>query len=185
MTYQDQLEETATATASQVLAAVAMYEAGAMSAEALTAVVAAYIAAGNSAAAALADLSLSAALTVQTRTPVIPMGITRPTDDVERLTKAATTLLTDDTKTTTARWERLATAEVKEAAARAYSTAVAVSPFVKGWIRGIDEDPCQLCTWWYRDGRVWPASHEMPTHKGCTCNPIPVLVDWIKPVRHH
>lgn len=170
MTYQDQLEEQASSVTAQVLAALALYEAGKMTADALTAVVAAYIAAGNSAAAALADLALAAAVTVQTGAPAAPLGITRPADDPERLTRAANTLL--GSSATAARWQRLAEAEIKEAATRAYSEGAKRSPRVTGWTRGLKADACQLCRWWSRDGRVWDADHPMPTHKGCTCSQL-------------
>lgn len=174
MTYQDELEQIVTATAAQVTAAVAAYEAGAIDAEALAAVVAAFIAAGNGAAAALADLSLAAALTVLLGAPVAPLGITRPGDDADRLTKAAHTLLSME-NASLARWERLARAEGQEAAARAYSEGITRSRHVTGWRRGISGSACQLCRWWSRGGQVWPDSHPMPTHKGCTCHPDPVV----------
>lgn len=172
MTYHRELEKTATATAEQVLAAVAMYEAGRLDRDVLVAVVAAYVAAGNGAAAALADLSLAAVLTVELQTPIAPQGITRPAGDVDRLTKAATTLLA--VEGSWERWERLARAEPLEAAANAYSEGIRRSERVSGWRRGISGDACELCTWWWRQGRVWQAEHPMPTHKGCTCTPIPV-----------
>lgn len=183
MTYQDQLEQTAEATAAQVLAALALYQAGRLTADALVAVVAAYVAAGNSAAAVLADLSLSAAVTVQTGQAAAPLGISRPLDDPARLTLAARTILDDLTAhpdhdaalaAAQTRFLRLAESEIKEAAARAYSAAVKESRHVTGWTRGISGSACQLCRWWSRGGQVWPDDHPMPTHKGCTCNPVPV-----------
>lgn len=173
MSYQDELEVTVTATAAQVSAAVAAYDAGAITADALAAIVAAFVTAGNEAASALADLSLAAALTIRLRTPVAPLGITRPTDDPDRLTKAVSTLLTTE-NVSLARWERLARAEGQEAAARAYSEGIRRSHHVTGWRRGISGSACQLCRWWSRDGRVWSDDHQMPTHKGCTCHPEPV-----------
>lgn len=171
MTYQDQLEEQASSVTAQVLAAVALYEAGKLTADALVSVVAAYIAAGNFAGAALADLALAAAVTVQTGTAVAPLGITRPADDPDRLTRAASTLLADPAASL-ARWQRLAEAELKEAATRGYSEAVKRSPRVNGWTRGLSGSACQLCQWWSRGGQVWPADHPMPTHKGCTCSQL-------------
>ena len=174
MTYQDQLERTVSETAAQVVAAVALYEAGKISAETLAAIVAAFVAAGNGKAAAIADLSLSAALTTQLGTVVAPLGITRPHDEPERLRKAANTLLTME-NASLARWERLARAEGQEAAARAYSEGIRRSRHVTGWRRGISGSACQLCRWWSRDGQVWPDSHPMPTHPGCTCHPDPIV----------
>jgi hypothetical protein len=173
VTYQDELEQTVTATAAQVTAAVAAYEAGALTSDALAAIVAAFITAGNGAASALADLSLAAALTMRLRTPVAPLGITRPADDPDRLAKAVGTLLAE-ANVSAARWERLARAEGQEAAARAYSEGITRSRHVTGWRRGISGSACQLCRWWSRNGQTWPADHPMPTHKGCTCHPEPV-----------
>jgi hypothetical protein len=36
-----------------------------------------------------------------------------------------------------------------------------------------------MCRWWHRDGRVWPTSHTMPTHKGCECTQRPVVTDRV------
>ncbi len=104
MTYQDELERTVSETAAHVAAAVALYEAGKISADTLAGLVAALVAAGNTTAAALADLSLATTLTTKLRTTVAPLGITRPYDDPDRLTKAATTLLTIE-NASPARWE--------------------------------------------------------------------------------
>lgn len=188
MTYQEELEAVASETAAQVLAALAAYQAGTMTLDAFVSVVVAFVQAGNLAGATVADLSLAAVLTTSTGTAVAPLGV-GPGDhalDEHRLTKATRTILDDLNKQTTAdfdaeltkahkRFQRLAEAEVKEAAARAYSEAVKESSTVTGWTRGIDADACQLCRWWWRDGKVWPDDHDMPTHKGCTCNPIPVV----------
>ena len=64
---------------------------------------------------------------------------------------------------------RLALAESIEAARASTTSLMRGSQRVDGWIRQLDSDPCELCRWWWRDGRVWPAEHEMPTHKGCAC----------------
>src|SRR5699024_4614700 len=40
---------------------------------------------------------------------------------------------------------------------------------VSGWVRQLDSEPCELCTCWSWDGRVWPAGHSRPTPKGCAC----------------
>ena len=183
MTYQDELEAQAEAVSDQVLAALTAYAAGTLTAEALAAVVSAFIAAGNSGAAVLADLSLAAAVTTATGTPAAPLGITRPADDPTRLAQATSTILADldrqraadpEAALTTAqtRITRLAEAEVKEAGARAYSEAVKGSRSVTGWTRGLSGSACQLCRWWSREGRVWDADHTMPTHKGCSCSQI-------------
>lgn len=174
MTYHDELQSTVDDTNRQVMAALASYDAGQLDPDEFALLVAAFIAAGNSIAAALGDLSLAAVLSTTLHQPVAALGITRPAGDTDRLIKAARTLLATP-EATTDRWERLATAEPKEAASRAYSAAIAESPHVTGWVRGLSATACQLCRWWWRDGRTWPADHRMPTHKGCTCHPEPVV----------
>lgn len=43
---------------------------------------------------------------------------------------------------------------------------------ITGWTRGLNYGACELCTWWSRNGRKYPADHTMPTHKGCLCAPV-------------
>lgn len=198
MTYQEQVTEQGEAVAAQVLAVLAAYEAATITYEAACAVIAAYVTAGNSAAAALGDLALSAAVTVQTGTPAAPLGITRPASDPDRLNKAARTILDDlditaDTlgrreslQAAQTRVERLAVAEVRKAAHDAHDEAVRRSPAVTGWVRDLEPDACQLCRWWWREGRVWPANHPMPRHTGCDCGQRVVTTTQApKPVRNH
>ena len=102
--------------------------------------------------------------------------------DTRRLSRALSTARESSTGDPTARLARLARSEPVESSQRAYSRAIREHPAVEGWVRGLDADPCQLCTWWHRDGRVWPKSHPMPTHTGCECEPRAVLVPSVKPV---
>lgn len=67
---------------------------------------------------------------------------------------------------------RLALNAPLQAAQDAYDDAIKASG--KGWRRQLEADPCQLCRWWWREGRVWPADHAMPTHPGCECVARPV-----------
>lgn len=67
------------------------------------------------------------------------------------------------------RMERLARAEAIESAQAGYGKGMARSKKVEGWIRDLESNACELCQWWSRDGRVWPANHVMPTHPGCAC----------------
>lgn len=64
---------------------------------------------------------------------------------------------------------RMALSEAIEAARGSTTAIMRRSKKVDGWTRQLDSDPCELCRWWARDGRIWPAGHEMPTHKGCAC----------------
>ncbi len=186
MSYHDQLDQATAESAAHVLAALALYEAGHLTGDTLAAVIAAYIAAANSRAAALADLSLAAVLTTRLGTPVAPLGIVRPADDPDRLDQAAHTILASPNGLSPGRWERLARAEPIRAAADAYSAAIGRSRAVTGWRRGLSPAACQLCRWWWREGRIWPADHPMPRHTGCTCTPEPITTrDPVRPVRHH
>ena len=139
----------------------------------------------NLQAATLADLSLSATLMVETATPV-PVAMTAPPVDLERLSKAASTVLVvaETSEVPEAIVARLARAETFNAGQNAYTEGIATSKATKGWIRGISPNCCQLCRWWWREGRVWPKDHPMPTHKGCTCSPIPVVREGITSTGH-
>ncbi|WP_145982360.1 hypothetical protein [Rhodococcus sp. MTM3W5.2] len=115
-------------------------------------------------------------------TPVETAGVVRPVEDLDRLHKASTTVLlvAEASAAPEAIVGRLARSEPLESAARAYGQAIASNKRVKGWIRQRSPGSCQLCEWWWRDGRVWPADHRMPTHKGCTCHQKPVLRDEVQ-----
>ncbi|WP_099024461.1 structural protein [Mycolicibacterium palauense] len=77
------------------------------------------------------------------------------------------------------RLERLARSEVFETAQNATHEAMQEQDLIEGWVRHMDADPCQLCRWWWRDGRVWPKAHPMPTHKGCNCTQRVVLTESV------
>lgn len=139
----------------------------------------------NLRAATLADLSLSATLMVETATPVPVTATTRATE-LDRLSKAASTVLVvaETSEVPEAIVARLARAETFNAGQNAYTEGIATSKATRGWIRGISPNCCQLCRWWWREGRVWPKDHPMPTHKGCTCSPIPVVREGITSTGH-
>lgn len=67
------------------------------------------------------------------------------------------------------RLERLALSETVEAARGTLAETMRGTELMEGWVRELDSDPCELCRWWWRDGRVWPADHAIPVHKGCCC----------------
>lgn len=88
----------------------------------------------------------------------------------ERLGAAVDTILADGlTDAAEMRVGRLALAESIEAARGRTAELMTGTEEIEGWTRQLDSDPCELCTWWARDARIWPASHTMPTHKGCAC----------------
>lgn len=48
---------------------------------------------------------------------------------------------------------------------------------VRGWTRGLDADPCELCVWWWRNGHVFAADQDMRRHPGCTCQKVPTVIE--------
>lgn len=189
MTLQEQTETVVEQTIAQVLAALAAYAAGTLTYDAVAGIVAAYVAAGTSGAAALGDVALAAAVTVQTGQVAAPLGITRPATEPDRLAQATRTVL-DDLDLTAAdedlqealraaetRLIRLTAAEIRKATADAYDAAVKASDAVTGWTRGLEPQACQLCRWWWREGRVWNADHPFQRHKGCDCSQLIVTTE--------
>lgn len=77
------------------------------------------------------------------------------------------------------RLTRLSRAEPFKAAQTAVHAAMQEQTLVEGWTRQMDADPCQLCRWWSRNGRVWPKQHPFQSHTGCNCQPKIVLVERI------
>ena len=144
---------------------------------ALTAILAMF----NQRAVSLAATAFSAQASIAVGTPV-PVAVLAIPDDADRLAKAASTVLevarvSDVPDSIIARIGR---AEPLETAAKAYSGQLANSELVEGWVRSMDPDPCQLCQWWWREGRIWPKEHPFQTHKGCACVPRPV---WAKDIK--
>lgn len=179
MSYAETIRTLAGDAERRALALFAAWQAGELSDDEFAAALAILVTGANARAVTVADLSLAAAVTVALRRPVPPLGLLPAASDPARLVKASTTLLRtlDTTPDPPARVARLARAESLTTAARAYSEGIARSEHVTGWTRGLSGKACQLCQWWGRDGRVWPADHPMPTHKGCSCSPIPTVTD--------
>jgi hypothetical protein len=182
MTYQDEIIALADSTDREVQAVYAAYMAEQLTAAETATLMAMAIARANSTAYTLADVSLAATLTLAVAEPVPVVGVLPRADDVDRLLKAATTVLdvAHDSEMPDAIVSRLARSEPLESAAHAYSAAMQEQPLVEGWTRNMDADPCQLCRWWWREGRIWPKEHPFQTHKGCACTPKPVLARSIQ-----
>lgn len=96
------------------------------------------------------------------------------TGDVKRLGKALDTILASNLDTTM-QLARLAEGEITHAAAKGAEEVVSRSKRVKGWTRALNVEACQLCRWWWRDGRVWQPDHPMPRHTGCMCMQRPIV----------
>lgn len=142
---------------------------------------AAILAVFNRRAATLAEIGFAAEATVAARTAIPVLGLPI-VDDTDRLTKAAGTVIevARASPVPEAIVGRLGRAEPLNTAARTYSDSVRESTLTEGWTRGMDADPCQLCRWWWREGRVWPRDHPFQTHTGCACVPRPV---WAKNIK--
>ena len=142
--------------------------------------IAAVVNRANAAATALADVWLAAQIEAHARIPIPVVGVL-PEDGSDRLMQGVTTILSELVEDVVTRLARLARAEPLEAAHQGTNAAMQEQPLVEGWVRQFDSDPCQLCVWWWREGRVWPKEHPMPRHKGCNCQPRVVLARNIKP----
>lgn len=171
MSYRDLVKRLGSVTEAKAVDLYQRWRAGELSDREFDALLAALVAQANGRAVTIADLSLAAAVTVALGRPVPPQGLIPPDGDQERLTKASATLRgTDGDDTDTAgRVGRLGRSEPLTTAQTAFGVAMASSPVVAGWTRGLSGDPCELCISWAEGGRTFPANAEMATHKGCTC----------------
>ncbi|MBE6477840.1 MAG: hypothetical protein E7Z97_07210 [Propionibacteriaceae bacterium] len=151
----------------------AQVEAGALDEDLFAGLAATVIAAANGQGTAAGQAAFRAWQETATGTPATTSA-TLPADDLDRLTQAVGTILKDSTSTGM-RLARLARSEPINAAQDAFAASMAGSAVVSGWRRHLDSDPCQLCQWWWREGRVWRPDHPMPRHPGCTCTQEPVL----------
>ena len=142
------------------------------------------LAVANERGRAAAELALNGYLTAATGVVQAPRVLPL-VDDRARLLKAFGTILATEQGTAMVlanedgmamRLARIAVAEPLEAAVRRFSEGISQHPKVTGWVRQLEPDACQLCVWWWREGRIWPKDHPFQHHKGCTCNPLPTMV---------
>lgn len=169
MSYRDTLLALAERTEILTGALWAAYRAGEITEAEYVEATAVGVASANARATYLADLGLSAAITVDLRRPIPPLGL-EPTNDVDRLRTAARTIVELGTD---GRAARLGRSEPLDTAARAYSEGIERSPHVTGWTRQASGDACPMCTGWAREG-VMPDTVAMRTHKGCSCTQRPI-----------
>ncbi len=179
-TYRDLVVRLGEKTAATVVALWRSWLDGDLDHDETVGLIASTITAANERATVLADLGLAATLTLATRTPVVPLGLSRPAGDVQRLQKAAGTLLGIE-GVTVGRVARLGRSEPLNAAQQARGEGITRSRLLSGWTRSLSGSGCELCQWWSRDGRVWPDTVPLQTHKGCTCSQTPVLAEHIGP----
>lgn len=181
MAYRDTLIALSERSERQVLAAYTAFLSGSLSREECIQWIASAITVSNSQAHALANLAYAAEVMTQLGVAV-PVVNTNAPDDLARLTKAADTVLSvaEASASSAAIVGRLGRCEPLETAAQTYSESMIRSGKTRGWVRQMSPGACQLCRWWWRQGRVWPAEHPFQHHKGCTCTPKPVIAEGIK-----
>lgn len=174
MSYQEALENIGEVSSREMLARYEDYRAGRITLQQFKDMAITVIALANEQGRIMAELSYSAWLQSTGREPyTVAAAAVGHYRNTERMGKAIDTIMGGVEDTADMRLQRLAYGESVESSQRAFHSAMETDEVAGGWVRGLDSKPCQLCRWWYRDGRVWPISHEMPTHTGCTCNPIP------------
>ncbi|MBX7452287.1 hypothetical protein GR927_30245 [Mycolicibacterium sp. 3033] len=180
--YQLQTEELAARTAVQVASINAALQAGDLTVPDAEFLIASVVDAANNLAALLADQYVSVMVETATGTATPSTGVS-PTGNEERLKKAVSTVLTEDDEAVpdvVTRLQRLARSEPLETGQRAVTAVIADYPHIEGWTRHMDGDPCQLCRWWWREGRIWPKEHPFQRHKGCNCQPKIVVAENIQ-----
>jgi hypothetical protein len=129
----------------------------------------------NVRAVALADLAVASLLAT------LPLGLSRPDDDDERLVVSFTTLLDriaeDPPEVARAKVSRIAMGEPLDSGRLGLRQAMAAHPrLVVGWTRRARPDACELCRA-LADGTVLPPEHRMYDHPGCNCVPVPVPIE--------
>lgn len=164
-------------TARQVLDLLDQLAAGLIRPDQLPELVAVLVKLGGDQAAALAVSELVRELAAAAPGARLP-SVTGITGHVQAaaVEQAVTTIMAGAEHTRRGRLDQLARGAVSRAGQTARADALRSSPLVEGWVRGLDSTACQLCVWWWREGRVWPKSHHMPRHPGCTCVQVPRLV---------
>lgn len=179
-----QLHELGERTARQVLALLDQLDTGALRLAQVPELAAVLVKLGADQAAALGVSEL----VQQMAAAGVPPGRLPSVADVTAYTSlanaetAAATVVAGPREQVATRLSRLARGAVARGAQDAREATLQRSELVTGWTRGVDSTSCQLCVWWWREGRVWPKSHHMPRHPGCTCVQVPKLVDNLQGV---
>lgn len=166
------------------LALLAAYDAGQITYDDLVQWLAVEVGRANAAAYGFADAAVASQVELAVGAPTSTTGIYAPDEDADRLVQAVTTLLADQALDTSMQVARLARAEPFSAGQHASVAAMREHKLVQGWVRQMDGDPCQLCQWWSRNGRVWPKAHPFQRHPGCNCQPRVVARERIQSTEH-
>lgn len=172
MSYEENVKGLAQRTSDELEALWARHMEGALSVDEFHRAAAVMLSTVRARGVAIAELTLGGYL--QEALGHVPAFVGVATaDTADRLTKAVATITASELDTPM-QLRRLAVAEVLDAASTGFSSAIKSHPAVKGYTRGLESDACELCTWLYKDGYVYPANQSMHTHTGCVCHPVPV-----------
>ncbi|MEL4358389.1 MULTISPECIES: hypothetical protein [unclassified Luteococcus] len=173
MSFEDTLHQLSEGTAKVVLQLWEALDLGELDPDDFPELVAMLVATANAQGAAAGQLAFRAFMEAHDASPTAIAAVAA-VDDHERLLQAVGTVLSSELDTRM-QLERLARNEPMQAATNAFHDAMQGEQRVSGWRRQLEAEPCQLCRWWARDGRVWQADHRMPRHTGCACHQIPVI----------
>lgn len=183
MSYQETLDRLSADTEMKAQRVLDQLEAGDIDQETAVALLTAIIFVGQKRGAAVAELSFAAQVSAMSGTPTVAAGVTaNEQKDIVMKVISRTVSKSRGIDETRTRMVRIARNEPQEIAKQTYGKALERSPKVEGWTRGLDSDPCELCVWWARDGRVWPKDYPLAHHKGCQCTQVPVLADQVAAV---
>ncbi|MCK3768557.1 hypothetical protein MZK47_02580 [Microbacterium aerolatum] len=175
MSYQGVVGRIREDTKQKVLAAWSMYGKGYIDRDRFEQLASAILGQAGAKAATVADYAVAAEVSKMNSRLSISAGVTNIAKRDTYRTALQTIL--DGDGDVLMKLERLSLNSPLADATDAYSAALAQSG-APGYVRQMDADPCQLCRWWWREGRVWPADHAMPYHSGCECVARPVNVDY-------
>lgn len=179
MSFTDKLDTVKSRIEADVRQIVAKFLAGDFTEDQVIKLLAFHMGSANSAAMALADMAIAAEVSLETGVPVGATGAAPPATQQQTLRKAVATLIAaGDVADNVERFAQVARNQVAQAAQDGTAHAIRTGP-ARGWIRDTGGKCCQLCEWWAREGRVWPAKHPMPTHPGCVCRQRPVTAEGI------
>ena len=174
MSYSEQLDQLASNVGEQLATLHAELDAGTIDTDTFLELASVLVLLGAAQAAQLAELSLAAQLAAAGVANPLPESVALPAAREPRIRRA----LEDALRSPDAA-ERLRMAGRSEPIAAAHEAWESALPkrsgVVTGYTRGLNIGACELCTWWHRNGRKWPAGHPMPSHKGCLCAPVVVV----------
>lgn len=182
MSYQETLDRLSADAEAKAQKVLDQLEAGDIDQAAAIALLVAIILVAQKRGAAVAELSFAAQVSALSKAPIVAAGVAVGAPDIVHRVIEKTVSTSKGIDETRTRIARIAQNEPQEVAKQTYGKAMARSEKVEGWTRGLDSDPCELCVWWSRDGRVWPKDYPLAHHKGCQCTQVPVLAHRVAEV---